>query len=159
MSLPNYKPKWPRRSYLGPAGDAQALREAARKQSAATKPKTRQIASQTPRKASRRRSPRMTKLMAQYRKQKAVFLAKFPTCAVFPCRQGSLITRRATEVHHMRGRQGSLLLDERFWLPVSSEGHRWIHDNPDKARRMGYLCAKGSWNQSSRLIARTASNL
>lgn len=65
-------------------------------------------------------------------------------CAVL----GNLV---ATEVHHMRGRDINtfyddwarehdlpLLLDERFWLAVSHEGHRKITENPQWAIKMGY---------------------
>jgi len=34
----------------------------------------------------------------------------------------------ASQCHHVRGRNNTLLLDERFWLPVSDLGHRWIHE-------------------------------
>lgn len=55
----------------------------------------------------------------------------------------------ATEVHHMKGRVGyadqwakdndiPLLIDVRFWLPVSSYGHKKITDNSAWAEKMGY---------------------
>lgn len=55
-------------------------------------------------------------------------------CAVFP-------RQKATQCHHMQGRVGyadewarenevPLLLDKRFWLPTSDEGHRKITENP-----------------------------
>jgi hypothetical protein len=57
----------------------------------------------------------------------------------------------ATEVHHRAGRgintyydewakeRGiNLLLDERFWLPVSREGHTEIEKRPAWAKKMGY---------------------
>ncbi len=43
----------------------------------------------------------------------------------------------STEVHHMRGRIGQLLLDENYWLPVCSNCHRLIEDNPEMARERG----------------------
>ena len=55
--------------------------------------------------------------------------------------------RLVSEIHHYKGRVGSLLLDERFWLLVSRWGHRWIHDNPEKARREKWLCQKGEWGK------------
>jgi hypothetical protein len=60
------------------------------------------------------------------------------------------------EVHHQRGRLGSLLLDQRFWIPVCARHHRWIHDHPDKARQqtvrvngevMTLLCKRGDWGK------------
>lgn len=57
----------------------------------------------------------------------------------------------ATEVHHSAGRSIEsfydewaqernlcLLLDERFWIPVSREGHIEIENRPDWAKLMGY---------------------
>lgn len=55
---------------------------------------------------------------------------------------------RGRELHHQRGRNGTLLIDQRFWLVVTSEIHRKIHDNPEWARREGWLCAKGDWNRA-----------
>lgn len=61
-------------------------------------------------------------------------------CAVYP-------NKMAYQVHHIRGRVGRLLLDERYWLPVSFAGHRWIHDHPEEARRKGWLADGGCWNR------------
>ena len=61
-------------------------------------------------------------------------------CAVFP-------TRRATDVHHIRGRIGQLLFDQKYWLPVSREGHIWIDNNIEEARAKGWIAAKGDWNK------------
>lgn len=55
----------------------------------------------------------------------------------------------ATETHHMMGRQGyadegarlagvPLLLDTRYWLPVSSEAHQKITTDSKWAIKMGY---------------------
>jgi hypothetical protein len=63
---------------------------------------------------------------------------------------------RLNEVHHLRGRAGSLLLDERFWMAISKQGHRWVHANMDEARKRGWLCSKGDWGRpgpSNREIA------
>ena len=111
MSLPNYKPKWPRRAYLGPAGDAQAKRKAARNQSDAGKPKTRHGAARGQRKAIPRRSKKMTVRMAQYHKQRWPFLIAHKFCQ-------NCHTSPATEIHHRAGRLGTLLLDERYWLAL-----------------------------------------
>lgn len=48
----------------------------------------------------------------------------------------------ATEIHHMKGRVGKLLLDDRFWLAVSREGHRRIEENPEWAKEMGYSLSR-----------------
>lgn len=45
----------------------------------------------------------------------------------------------ATEVHHINGRIGALLTDERYFLAVSTAGHRWIHENVKEARSKGWI--------------------
>lgn len=47
------------------------------------------------------------------------------------------VIRLATECHHMRGRNGNLLLDEQYWLPVCLGCHHWITDHSKKARELG----------------------
>lgn len=43
-----------------------------------------------------------------------------------------------TDIHHMKGRVGSLFLDTRYWLAVSREGHIMIEENPQWAKENGY---------------------
>ena len=74
-----------------------------------------------------------------YMPLKRLFLHANPFCSVNP-------GKKATDIHHTRGRNGPLLLDIRFWKGVSRDGHRWIDNNPSKARAMGLLCAPGEWN-------------
>jgi hypothetical protein len=73
-----------------------------------------------------------------YLKRRAEFFARPENlkCKVFPLLQ-------ATDIHHMAGRKGDMLLDERFWLAVSREGHRWIHENPKKAMELGFIMKIG----------------
>ncbi len=49
---------------------------------------------------------------------------------------------RATEIHHKKGRIESLLLDTRYWLAVSRNGHREIEENPDWAKEQGYSLSR-----------------
>lgn len=53
-------------------------------------------------------------------------------CAVYP----NLLS---TEVHHKAGRIGKLYLYVPYWLAVSSEGHKYIHDNPKESYKRGWL--------------------
>lgn len=46
-------------------------------------------------------------------------------------------TDKATEVHHMKGREGELLLITTYWLAVCSSCHRWITDNSRDAIELG----------------------
>lgn len=58
------------------------------------------------------------------------------------------VSDRLNEIHHIRGRTGRLLRDQRFWMAVSKQGHRWIHSNPAAARQRGWYAEKGDWNKS-----------
>jgi hypothetical protein len=80
-------------------------------------------------------------LDAQYLKERSPWI-KGKMCAVFP-------TLMAQECHHQKGRDGfadkwardnnvPLILDKRFWLPVSVKGHRMITLKPQWALKMGY---------------------
>jgi hypothetical protein len=86
----------------------------------------------------RRRSARMAKLTTHYNAEVAAWLPG-RRCAVFPA-------KAATQNHHKRGRLGTLLLDKRFWIAVSQEGHDFIHNNVSKAMKLGLLAAKGYWH-------------
>lgn len=92
----------------------------------------------------KRVSRKMAKLKAYYYDLRNEFLAENTVCQVHG---GRCI---ATEVHHARGRAGSLLIDARFWQAVCSGGHAWIHDKVADARADGHLCRPGSWNHPPR---------
>lgn len=81
----------------------------------------------------------MERLMIIYNAQKRRVLKVNPFCARFP-------KLKSEDVHHTRGRVGSLLLDERFWRAVSRKGHDWIGNNMAEARKLGLLCEVGQWN-------------
>ena len=44
----------------------------------------------------------------------------------------------ATEVHHKKGRIGDLFLDTKHWIALSREGHQFVEDNPEWAKKNGY---------------------
>lgn len=105
--------------------------------------KTRQVKAFEPAPPIKKRSDIMTKMMAIYRPKAAKFLVG-KRCAVYP-------DQKATEVHHMYTRSiddfadewavnnnQPYLLDERFWLPVSEEGHKKITENSAWAWENGY---------------------
>lgn len=114
-------------------------------------------------KAGRRIRPRTAARAAQEREYRAeveqwLNLPENRVCAVWglsaefredmrgKCYPLKAIGLAATQCHHTRGRRGALLLDKRHWVAVSDAGHRWVETNPDKARALGLLCAKGQWN-------------
>jgi hypothetical protein len=43
-----------------------------------------------------------------------------------------------TEVHHKKGRIGTLLIEIEFWVALSREGHDYVEDNPVWAKENGY---------------------
>lgn len=89
----------------------------------------------------------------QYRAKKKIYFdglrannkGLLPWCPVMLEITGEKI--RVRDIHHMRGRIGTLLLDERYWLAVSRVGHDWINANPVLARAYGWLCQPGQWNK------------
>lgn len=91
-----------------------------------------------------RKTPQRATLDSRYARRKAVWtrLPENRYCIVAEA-IGAKRTL-ATDVHHQRGKVGPLYLDERFWLPVSRAGHRWIHDHPRESRALGLI--GGPWN-------------
>jgi len=85
-------------------------------------------------------------ILEAYAIQRETFLAKVRWCPVAKACLGKRV--RATEVHHVRGRTGKLLLDERHWLAVSRWGHEVIHRNPKFASKKGWLAGKGQWGRA-----------
>ena len=90
-----------------------------------------------------KQSEEMKRMMALYVRKKARWI-KGKRCAVMP-------HLPAVDVHHSAGRgihayydewaqeRGiCLLLDERFWVPVSREGHIEIENRPSWAKKMGF---------------------
>jgi len=95
---------------------------------------------------SRSASPARARQLRQYAIQRVRFLKRNPRCAVYP-------RKRATQIHHQRGRMAGLLLDERYWKAVSAAGHDKIHRNLEWARRHGLLAPAGTWNNYERAVA------
>jgi len=57
-------------------------------------------------------------------------------CAVYPYLP-------CVDNHHRKGREGDMLLNEKYWLPVSREGHNFINQFPDIARERGWIINRG----------------
>jgi hypothetical protein len=77
-----------------------------------------------------------------YKLLRLIFLAVNNKCAV----NGT----KANYIHHIQGRRGfydawarekniHLIVDVRFWLPVSMNGHRWIHEHIIEAKEKGFI--------------------
>lgn len=78
----------------------------------------------------RRVSAKTAKRNAQYSVQRRAFLDRRPHCAATELAFTSC-TRWATDVHHLRGRIGSLMLDENNWAPMCRSCHAWVTDHPN----------------------------
>lgn len=66
----------------------------------------------------------------EYLKVRLEFLNANQFCACCPS--------YATDVHHKKGREGTLLTDIRFFLPVCRRCHNYIEEHPEWAKRKGY---------------------
>ncbi len=53
---------------------------------------------------------------------------------------------KVTDIHHTRGRAGSLLTDRRYVIAVCRACHNWIGEHPAEARRKGWIAEAGKWN-------------
>lgn len=47
-----------------------------------------------------------------------------------------------TDVHHKKGRRGSLYLDETYWVALSREGHKFVEEHPEWAKENGYSLSR-----------------
>lgn len=80
--------------------------------------------------------------MHQYAKAKKAFLKSHTLC--FKC--GAFIVPENRDLHHYRGRAGTLYLDERFWRMVCRDCHSWIHNHPRYAIITKLMAGPGEWN-------------
>jgi hypothetical protein len=73
-----------------------------------------------------------------YSQLRKVFLAK-PENKFCPVMlQLKNIKVETTDIHHKMGRTGKLLLDTKYWLAVSREGHSYIEQNVEWAKENNY---------------------
>ena len=81
----------------------------------------------------RNRSVKRAKQERQYAIDRKKYLEVNNLCgAEIECLVG-----QSTEVHHMKGRIGDLLLNQEFWLPVCRLCHDWIENHPKEAKEKG----------------------
>jgi hypothetical protein len=69
-----------------------------------------------------------------YHQKASAFKKLFPMCAA----KLEGCTNLTTQVHHSKGRIGDNLLDETTFVPVCHNCHRWIEENPIKAKEYGF---------------------
>jgi hypothetical protein len=72
--------------------------------------------------------------LAEYTAKRIVFLAENPYCGigVDGCE------KRASEVHHLRGRVGADLLDESMWKGACRPCHQYVTEHPKEAIERGW---------------------
>lgn len=121
--------------------------------------KPRTLKKRTPKKVKKvtrikSRSKVMRGKMAYYNIRKRVFLEAHPQCEACHRLLGEITSsypfrkHPAADIHHIRGRAGKLLLDERYWIGVCRNAHNFIHDNPEIARKAGLLAQRGEWGKA-----------
>lgn len=94
----------------------------------------------------RRVSVKRARQLAEYRKKVAAWLPLHPTCEIGPkLKAAGFFHVRCKKVtkhpHHIKGRLGELLCDERYWL-ASCDGEchpKFVHDNPSTSRLLGLI--------------------
>lgn len=82
----------------------------------------------------RRVSKKRAMELRAYAIMRPIFLAANPFCEFDP-----MCLKRAVDIHHIRGRAGNLITDERYLMAICREHHAWIHSHAKKAREMGML--------------------
>ena len=78
-------------------------------------------------------SVKMKQTVDEYSKLRNLFMVANPSC------KAGLVgcTAIATDIHHKAGR-GENHLKISTWLPVCRSCHRWIEENPNEAKELGY---------------------
>ncbi len=84
-------------------------------------------------------SPARRQVLAKYDKLRSEFLEANPICR--RCQRA-----RASDVHHMRGRVGDLMLDTRWWLPLCRACHAWVDVHPEAAIEGGFAALRNTVN-------------
>ena len=83
-----------------------------------------------------RRAKRRMIQELQYNADRKVFLGK-PENQICP-----IYGTQTTEVHHKKGRIEELLLDQRWWVALSSKGHKKVENNPEWAKEKGFSLSR-----------------
>lgn len=94
---------------------------------------------------------RLVPPLDQYKEIAKIFLSENNECGVGKCERDGWVDV-ATQVHHSRGRLGSLLKAVEFFIPSCASCHAWVHNNPNEARKLNWkgvpvLCERGKWNR------------
>jgi len=90
------------------------------------------------------------KQVREYIKLKRAFFEEHPYCQVCPEIFRNKRRHYANDIHHTRGKVGTLLNDTNHWLATCREGHDWIHSHIGLAREAGLIAPLGEWNKTAR---------
>ncbi len=77
---------------------------------------------------------KMTDLYKEYKVIRLWYLEYNPKCE----RCGT----KGSQIHHKRGRVGKLLIDREYFMTVCFQCHRYIEDNPVKAKENGWSISR-----------------
>lgn len=69
--------------------------------------------------------------LKEYRKLRDGYLSANKVCEHPKCKNLS------EDLHHAKGRVGSLLTDVRYFKALCRKCHRWVEDNPEEAKALG----------------------
>lgn len=105
------------------------------------KPKRTKIRSVSKKRANRLREYKLVR--KEFMLDHGAVFAEIPGWWMGTCE--SCGERKNLEVHHVRGRAGNLLTNREHFLALCPACHKWVHDNPDAARRRGLLAQPGKW--------------
>ena len=100
--------------------------------------RSRQRAREAPQKKRKPLPKRTEKRAAQereYSERRKIYLEAHPLCE--RCLADGIQTR-ATEIHHIRGRDGVRLIDSEEFCAVCMYCHEWIEAHPQEAMALGW---------------------
>jgi hypothetical protein len=86
----------------------------------------------------RRFSKKREKINRQYNKKAKQFREDHPYCEI----KSPVCTGQTQGVHHKRGRMGSLLMDETFWMAARNRCNGYVEDNDSWARENGFKLSR-----------------
>lgn len=86
------------------------------------------------------RSPKRTKEEKIYQGKRIIFLSEHPVCEMHL----PFCTIQSTDVHHMEGRIGELLLDVTKWKAACRACHNWVETHPKEAIELGFSLKRNS---------------
>ena len=73
-----------------------------------------------------------------YAEKARAFVEANPDCGACVTLHDAVV-HPSSQIHHRAGRNGKMLLEERYWLAVCNLCHEWIHANGKKARTLGLI--------------------